>query len=84
MRIRDLIDFHLAIRTPDSLLGFDSLYADDLERLKWKIQDYYGSRDAWLNRDEDEALPEEIEAPAAELMKRYEEWKGGGEADVGL
>ena len=76
MRICDLIDFYLAIRTPDQLLGFDSLYENELEELKRKIQEYYGTHEEWLSRDEKEELPEELSALAAVLVEKHEAWKG--------
>lgn len=75
MTIRDLIDFYLSVQTPGQVMGFDSLYADDLEALKRKIQEAYGSHDEWIARDEDEPLPPELDAAARDLVEKFEAWQ---------
>jgi hypothetical protein len=83
MTIRHLIDFYLSIQLPGDLLGFDSLYAEELEGLKQKIQDHYGSQESWLERDEDEELPMEITEVAEGLIQKYSVWKGDGNGRSG-
>jgi hypothetical protein len=75
--IGELIDFHLAIQQPGLLIGFDQLFADQIAALKQTIQDHYGSQEAWFALPEDTALPEPVEQVAVELVKLYEDWKGG-------
>ena len=74
MTIGDLIDFHLAIKAPGQLIGFDTLYGDELDTLKQKIQEIYGTQEAWLERSEKEELPEEIARMADDLVGKYKEW----------
>ena len=76
MTIRELIDFHLSIQQPGSLLGFADLYGDEVEALKTAIQSHYGSQNAWLALPETDEVPPEIEKHANRLIKLYEDWKG--------
>ncbi len=74
MKVRELIDFYLAIRTPGRLLGFDSVFSGDLDALKSAIQTHYGSQEAWLALPEDADLPDEIAQIAQDLIEKYEAW----------
>ncbi len=74
MRVRELIDFYLAVRTPGQLLGFDALFSQDLDALKSAVREHYGSQEAWLALPEDAELPGEIAGMAQDLMERYQAW----------
>lgn len=82
MKVRELIDFYLSIRTPGRLLGFDSIYEEELAALKRAIQEHYGDQEAWLAMPEDAELPDEVAGRARELMEKYEAWeKGAGDGE---
>jgi len=73
--VRELIDFHLAIQQPGTLVGFTELYADAIEELKAAIQEHYGSQEAWLGLRESEVLPETVENVAKRLVTLHASWK---------
>ena len=75
MTIGELINFHLSIQQPGSLIGFADLYGEEVEALKAVIQSHYGSQKAWLDLPETEKLPLEVEERAKRLMKLYEDWR---------
>ena len=75
MTIGELIDFHLSIQQPGSLIGFADLYGDEVEALKAVIQSHYGSEKAWLDLPESEELPPEVEEKAKRLIELYEDWR---------
>ncbi len=77
MRVQELIDFYLAIRTPGQLLGFDPVFSQKLDGLKGAIQTYYGSQEVWLALPEDTELPEEIAKMAQDLIEKYQAWNKG-------
>lgn len=75
MTIGNLIDFYLKVRTTGQLLGFDSLYSGELEALKQKIQESYGTQKAWMDRSESEELPEDLARLADDLVEKYDIWR---------
>ncbi len=77
MRVQELIDFYLAIRTRGQLLGFDAVFSQKLDGLKGAIQTHYGSQEAWLALPEDAELPEEIARMAQDLIAEYQAWNRG-------
>ena len=74
MTVRELIDFYLNIRTPGNLLGFDSVFSQDLEALKQAIQNHYGEQEAWLALPEETELPEAIASHAGALVQEFRVW----------
>ncbi|MCZ6635444.1 MAG: hypothetical protein O7G87_18750 [bacterium] len=74
MTVRELIDFYLNIRTPGNLLGFDSVFSQDLEALKQAIQNHYGEQKTWLSLPEETELPEAIASQADALLKKFKAW----------
>lgn len=72
MKVRELIDFYLTIRTPGRPLGFDLVFSGDLDALKNAIQTHFGSQEAWLALAEDADLPGEIARMARDLIEKYE------------
>ena len=74
MKVRELIDFYLAIRPAGQLLGFGAVFEGDLNALKEAIRQHYGSQDAWLALPEDTDLPDEIARMAQDLLKKFDVW----------
>ncbi|MDA0746003.1 MAG: hypothetical protein O2954_05750 [bacterium] len=79
MTVQELIDFYLSIRRPGGLLGFDSVFEEELEALKAAIQAHYGDQEAWVQLPEDAELPEGITQRAEELVEKYEAWNRGAD-----
>ena len=73
MKVSELIDFYLSIRQPGQLIGFDSLFQEDLETLKLAIQDHYGDMESWLSLPEETELPAPIASKANDLLRKYED-----------
>lgn len=81
MTVGELIDFYLSVRHTGDLVGFDSLYEEDLALLKAKIQEFYGERETWLAMPEDAELPEEIAVHASDLVAKFRSWSGAKQFD---
>ena len=77
MTVKELIDFYFRIRQSANLIGFDELYAPELDRLKEAVKAHYGNQEAWLDLSEEEEVPTAIAERIEKLKRLFRAWESG-------